>query len=176
MRRSHLTAALICLLTSGFSFLVQPAQAAYPVATSSPKTVVDYYYLLPDELFEIQRKERKVLLDPANKPVIDIPHGYLLATGDGAQPTMEVALFKKKNGDYVVAVVQKDLETGDTFLNFYAYRNHQLSKVNGLLPNKIDPSLVYKLPRTGTTIEASNPKGKRVHSFAWNGEKFELVK
>ncbi|HEY9793777.1 MAG TPA: hypothetical protein V6D22_25500 [Candidatus Obscuribacterales bacterium] len=143
---------------------------------TAAKTVVDYYYLLPDELFEVGRKERKLLLDPANRPVIDIAHGYLLAPGDGAQPNMEIALFKKKNGDYVVAVCQKDLETGDTVLNFFGNRNQRLVKLMGMIPVRSNSNFVYKLPRTGTTIEANNQKGKLVHSFAWTGEKFELLK
>src|ERR1700704_1072495 len=72
---------------------------------SEPRTVRDYYLLLPDKYFEADREQRvKWMLDPKRGAVIDVKTGYLLAQGDGAQMSLVVCLFKNRDGAYTIAV------------------------------------------------------------------------
>ena len=49
--------------------------------SSQPRTVVDYYMLLPDKYFEANQKQRlHWMLDPKRGAIVDIKNGYLYAS------------------------------------------------------------------------------------------------
>ena len=63
-------------------------------ADDNKMTVVDYYLLLPEKTFETPARNWL-----QNATVIDKQNGYMRVTGDGAQPSFEVALFRYEMGD-----------------------------------------------------------------------------
>jgi hypothetical protein len=144
-------------------------------------TIVDYYLRLPEKTFET----------PAagwlkNATVIDKENGYISITGDGAQPSFEVALFRYRDGRPLLAICEGELEGDDSVtLNFYGLgRDGKMHSV----PRKIFPvgdawskdgdqpqpqSWYFELPRHGRTVLVRNLKTKKVvHRVTWNGEKF----
>src|SRR5437588_1518941 len=150
-------------------------------ADKKKMTVVDYYLLLPKDTFETPPKDWL-----QNARVIDKENGYLSITGDGAQPSFEVALFRYRNGRPLLAICEGELE-GDNrvMLDFFELgadrKMHKASR-------KIFPigdqwssgdhdaryeDLRFELPRRGRTVLVRSAKSKKIlHRVTWDGEKF----
>src|SRR3979409_1216359 len=92
----------------GLTFAAIFAQTR-PPRSKTPKTVLDYYALLPDKYFEADLEQRMHwTLEPKRAAIVDIQNGYLYAPGDGAQTHITVCLFKKADGSYLAAVGYND--------------------------------------------------------------------
>ena len=157
-------------------FLVQSISAAQ---SPPPRTVLDYYLLLPEKYFEANREQRvKWMLDPGRGAVVDIKNGYIYAAGDGAQTSIYVCLFKRPHSVPLIAVKSYDSDTQDyTHLDFYEYRNGALVEVNkGVLPVKVNENFKYEMPRYGRTIEVKDQHGRKLYSLNWAGRRFVLKK
>ena len=160
---------LLTLLAVLLSQSISAAQSA------PPKTVLDYYLLLPEKYFEANKEQRvKWMLDPGNGAVVDIKNGYIYAAGDGAQTPIYVCLFKRPHGLPLIAVKSHDSDTRDyTHLDFYEYKNGALVEVKkGVLPVKVNENFKYEMPRYGRTIEVSDQRGRRLYSLNWSGQRF----
>ena len=170
MRLGFLTGVLV-ILASSF------ATAAQSVNANHPRTVVDYYMLLPDKYFEADRDQRlHWMLDPKRGAIIDVPNGYLYAPGDGAQTDIYACIFNRANGSYLVAVNYNDKDgVFETFLDFFIYeRGHLTSVTKSVLPVPFNKDLFYDLPRHGTTIHVTNSSGKRLYDLVWNRRVFRV--
>src|ERR1044072_6283250 len=144
-----------------------------------PKTVLDYYLLLPEKYFEANKEQRvKWMLDPGRGAVVDLKNGYIYAPGDGAQSSIYVCLFKRPHDLPLIAVKSYDSETQDySHLDFYEYRNGSLVEVKkGVLPVKLNENFKYEMPRYGRTIEVTDQRGRKIYSLNWSGRRFVLEK
>ena len=168
-RRVFKTAA-VALAASAVLVFCHPLNAETP---AQKQTVLDYFMRLPDKYFEVTQQGRKDLVSKENRAIVDVPQGYLRAPGDGAQPTLEVALFKQSSGGYLVGVCHNRDDENDGFLDFYVEKNGKLVEKNGMLPIKYNAGLIYTLPRHGTTISVNSSSGKTSYKLAWNGSRFE---
>ena len=145
--------------------------------TPGPKTVLDYYKLLPDKFFEADREQRlKWMLDPRRGAIVDSRNGYLYAPGDGAQTDIYLSLFKKQSRGYVVGVKYYAPDTQAlTYLEFYVYQNGSWTEVTkSVTPVKISDELKYELPRYGTRVGVTDKRGRRLYYLVWSGERFRL--
>ncbi len=68
-------------------------------------TVVDYFLRLPDKTLEAPPRAWL-----GNAQVIDKQNGYISITGDGAQPSFQVALFRYRDGRPLPRVCSGELE------------------------------------------------------------------
>jgi hypothetical protein len=170
MRRCSLFVVIIL----GFSAVITGA------ADEKKLTVVDYFLLLPERTFEAPPR---AWLQNAE---IDKQNGYMNVSGDGAQPSFQVALFRYRDGRPLVAVCSGELEGDDSVaLEFYELgADGTMHKA----PRKIFPigdqwssgdynakyqDFRFELPRRGRTILVRSAKSKKVlHNVTWNGEKF----
>src|SRR5438552_6836287 len=75
----------------------QPASIAQ--AKLEPASVIDYYLLLPEKTFETPAREWL-----HNATVLDKENGYMSVSGDGAQPSLEVALLRYRDGRPLLAL------------------------------------------------------------------------
>lgn len=173
-RRAFVSLVLATLATLGSTAFAAPA--AQP-----PHTVVDFYLLLPSDYFERENdgrhrpKERLALCSGREEGIVDIPHGYLFAAGDGAQSDLTVCLFKRPDRTYLVGVGQDSHPDLAPFLDFYEYKAGRLHKVTrAVLPVPFNPKLSYQLPRYGTTIRVTNSTGKSIYDLVWQGRKFTV--
>ncbi len=158
-------------------FVTSCASGAQSVNTNHPRTVVDYYMLLPDKYFEANRVERlHWMLDPKRGAIIDIRNGYLYAPGDGAQTDIYTCVFKRSDGTYLVAVNYNDKDgVFETFLDLFVYeRGHLTNVTNSVLPVPFSKLLFYELPRHGTTIRVTDTSGDRLYDFVWNRRVFKV--
>ena len=173
LSRTPVRKLLLTLLTV---FLFESISAAQ---SSPPKTVLDYYLLLPEKYFEANKEQRvKWMLAPRNGAVVDIKNGYIYAAGDGAQTPIYVCLFKRPYGLPLVAVKSHEPDTRDyTHLDFYELKNGTLVEVKkGVLPVKINGDFKYEMPRYGTTINVRDQRGRRLYNLNWSGRRFVLRK
>jgi len=150
-------------------------------ADNKKMTVVDYYLLLPEKTFETPARDWL-----NNTTVIDKQNGYMSVSGDGAQPSFEVALFRYRDGRPLLGICEGELEGDDRVsLKFFELRAD--GKMHEA-PRKIFPipdawssgdyddkyeDLRFDLPRHGRTVLVRSAKSKKVlHKVTWNGAKF----
>jgi hypothetical protein len=155
-----------------------------------PKTVRDYFMLLPGQYFSLDccggksTKEGKEKYLKQYLDVEDTANGYMKGWGDGAQDAFEMALFKKPDGSYVIAfynIGEGDLEDvpNTVFLQYRAGRWTDVSKA--VVPNYEPKKNIYQLPRNGTTVEVFQKdeaasdfgRGKKLCDLTWAKGKFK---
>ena len=146
-------------------------------------TVVDYFLRLPDKTLEAPPRTWL-----GNAQVIDKQNGYISITGDGAQPSFQVALFRYRDPARagLLALCSGELEGDDSVtLDFFELgadgEMHKVSRrvfpigdrwSSGEYESKYE-DLQFELPRRGRTILVRSQKsGKVLRKFTWNGEKF----
>ena len=167
--------ALRRLLTSSLALFIFYSTCS--AQSPTPRTVLDYYLLLPEKYFEANRELRvKWMLDPGRGAVVDITNGYIYAPGDGAQTSLYVCLFQRSRGRAVIGVKSHPSDThAITFLHFYEYRNGALADVTKtVLPVKINESAIYEMPRYGKSIEVRDARNNTIYSLVWSGRRFVL--
>lgn len=143
-------------------------------------TVVDYYLRLPDKTFEGPAADWLRFLKQPKCGVIDVANGYMNCIGDGAQPPFEIALFRYRNGQPLLALCQGELEGEKSlFLDFFEMRSDgKMHKARRSIFPAADAgndqaNWRFELSRQGRTVLLRNQKsGKVLHKFSWNGEKF----
>ena len=143
-----------------------------------PKTVLDYYLLLPDKYFEANEEQRvKWMLDPKRGAVVDIKNGYIFAPGDGAQASVYVCLFKRSAGSPLIAVKTHEPDTDQfTYLDFFEYKRGTLVEVKeDVLPVRINKEFKYKMPRYGRSIEVRDQRGRKIYNLTWTGRRFRIT-
>ena len=144
-----------------------------------PRTVVDYYLLLPSKYFEglatDTRSERMRLFRDFKGSFIDRQHGFLHIRGDGAQPDLNVCIFKRTDGTYLAAVNSNTDSDGqwEPFLDFYVYRaGHLVNFTRPMRPQGLSRNLGFVLPRYGQTIKVVNENGRTLYGLHWTGMMF----
>ena len=164
----------VVLIAVGFGFSLRAAD-------EKKMTIVDYYLLLPDKTFETPARDWL-----NNATVIDNENGYMSVTGDGAQPSFEVALFRYRDGRPLLAICEGELEGDDQVaLSFYELgANGKMQAASRkIFPvgdqwssgdyDKIYEDFRFELPRHGRTVLIRSAKTKKIlHKVTWNGEKF----
>jgi hypothetical protein len=146
-----------------------------------PKTVRDYFLALPSKYFQ---GDRQALLQ-SKSAVLDVANGYLKTPADGGQAGCELALFKRRQGDYVIALsTQDEMGYRSTFLS---YQDGQWSEVSGQLVPAYSKRKYYQLPRQGTTLEVfaltevegmpgATDLGVSLGKLGWDGARFVTPK
>ena len=170
-------------------------------AQAEPKTVTDFYLALPETPSEIKGSSKrfdddfsfaksagsrsKTAIVQHRKSLIkiaDLKNGYLRLEGTW-EGWAEIALFKKADGEYVVAFSQVGCGPGCSGrIIFLTYRDHTWKDVTDqVFPvNSIPDEGYFKLPRVGTTIEliCGDPSNetcqedKKLAEFKWNKTRF----
>jgi hypothetical protein len=152
------------------------------VVKSEPEcsSIVDYYLLLPKDTLETLPRQW------LHNAKIDKQNGYMDVSGDGAQPSFQVALFRYRDGKPLLAVCSGELEGDDSVgLEFFEIgTDGKMQKA----ARKIFPiadqwstteddekysDFRFDLPRRGRTVLVRSAKTKKVlYKVTWNGEKF----
>jgi hypothetical protein len=166
--------------------IMEPAVSPLQAGDGKKLTVVDYFLRLPDKTFEGSAAGWLRFLKQPKCGAIDVANGYLNCTGDGAQPSFDLALFRYRDGRPLLALCSGELEGDDSvLLSFFELgadgKMHEA-------PRKIFPvgdawsnggeepqpqNWYFDLPRQGRTVLVRSLKSKKVlRKFTWNGEKF----
>lgn len=142
-------------------------------------------------------KHRKSLIK-----IEDVKNGYLKLEG-AWEGWAEIALFKKKDGSYLIAQAESGCgPVCSGFIKFFDYKNGKWSDVTdqvfpvltearikkAFVDKKIDTeetgaNIYFVLPREGTTVRMScnecsdtGDQDSILLEFNWNGEKFTMKK
>lgn len=115
--------------------------AAHTLA-QTPKTVTDFYLLMPGDKYSTNAEGKtikgKAALKKSRKSLIkieDVPNGYLRLEEPG-KVWSEIALFKKTDGSYIVGESVKFCQTCTYDTDFYSYHNGKWTKItNDVLPD-----------------------------------------
>ncbi len=155
---------------------------------NKPKTVKDYFMLLPDKYFTIeccQGNKQEYL--KTYLTVEDAKNGYLEGGGDGAQSTFKMALFKRPDKSYIIALnVFGEAQDDYYFLN---YQNGNWTDISAKVIPEYNKMKIYEIPRFGNTMpvfakkvidsDGENDlteKGEKLYNLIWKNGKFSIKK
>lgn len=165
-------------------------------STDEPKTIRDFFMLLPEKYFVLEGCERRTDKDCRKAKqeylktfteVEDVANGYLKGGCDGAQSCLEMTLFKRPDGTYLIAVsTEAEMIIEQYFLDPKA---GQWSDVSAQVIPQYSKNHIYELPRQGTTVKVfakkiteKGPdfeiaeKGAKLYDLAWKDGKFSIKK
>ncbi|MEK7855091.1 MAG: hypothetical protein AAB288_03300 [Acidobacteriota bacterium] len=161
-----------------------------------PKTIRDFFMALPEKYFVLEGCERekdegcrKAKVDYLKTfvEVEDSANGYLKAGCDGAQSCLEMTIFKKPDGTYLVAVsTEAEMMIEQYFLDL---SGGQWSDVSAKVVPGFTRKNFYELPRRGTTVKVFakrivetgddyeiGEKGAKLYDLVWKDGKFSRTK
>jgi hypothetical protein len=160
------------------------ANAAALAQSGQPKTVREFFNLLPQKYFTLEGcadNPTKRNCDKARADYLktfleveDTANGYMKGGCDGAQSCFQLALFKRPNSTYVVGLTTSlEMSENSYFLEYTGgvWRDISARVVPGYGEDKI-----YELPRYGTTVEVYENKKVAGEDYRERGRKlYELV-
>jgi hypothetical protein len=157
----------------------------------------DFFNLLPQKYFTLEgcvdnptrSNCERARRDYVNSflEVEDTANGYWKSGCDGGQSCLTMALFKRPNGTYIVALtVTTEMQDNNHFLE---YRNGKWFDVGGQVVPNFSRKNIYELPRQGTTMQVFAKKivdegdgfeaaerGAKLYDLVWSGGKFSIRK
>ena len=187
MRSRYILVALICIV-----LLI--ASQGVVAQTKRPKSVRDYFMLLPQKYFavescntDIEKDCRPFKIEYLKRflKVEDKANGYLEGDGDGSQEKLKMTLFDRPNGTSVIGLYVFG-EWGEKYC-FLEYKNRHWLNVSKSVVPKYRRSNVYELPRYGTIIKVYARKnfdpendfgvvGRQLYELKWKNGKFIIRK
>jgi len=151
-------------------------------AAAQPDTPREFFMLLPSKYFQVVNGSKEGYLkrhimvdDPAN--------GYLSASGDAGQGGFIMALFRKKDGSYLVGLNSSDEVRDDYYMLQYA--NGKWRDVSAEVIPQYSKDKAYHFPRHGTAVvveklhlEDGIPSrtGTKLYTLIWNRTRFMISK
>lgn len=168
------------------------ATVASSTQSSQPKTVRDFFMLLPEKYFTLEgcdrekdkgcKKARVEYLKNLGE-VEDTANGYLKGGCDGGQSCIEMALFKRPDGTYLIGVATWGEMIYDHY--FLDYKDGIWTDVSSKVMPEFSKKNVYELPRYGTTVKVFakkiieqgddweiSEKGAKLYDMEWKDGKF----
>ena len=162
------------------------------IAENQPKTVREFFNLLPQKYFPLEGCEPKIdnNCEKARAEYIktfleieDTKNGYWKSGCDGAQTCLTMALFKRPDSTYLVHLLTEFEMGEDSF--FLEFKNGQWTDLSTKIIPEFNTKYSYIPPRQGTTVEVfqkdfSEPnfseRGKKLYDLIWNEGKFSIRK
>lgn len=174
-----------------FSVVFVGALAMFANA-QTPRTLREFFNLLPQKYFTLEgcvADPTKANCDKARSEYIenyleveDTANGYWKSGCDGAQSCLTMALFKRPNGTYIVALFKEFEESSEN--HFLQYSAGKWSDISASVIPQFSKNNIYELPQNGTTIavfgknknggKANN--GKKLYDLVWKSGKFSVKK
>ncbi|MCY7377008.1 MAG: hypothetical protein LH472_13700 [Pyrinomonadaceae bacterium] len=160
--------------------------------TKQPKTVRDFFNLLPQKYFTLEGCEpaKDKNCDKARREYVktfleteDTANGYWKSGCDGGQSCLRMALFKRPDASYVVAV--HTLHEADEVNYFLEYKNRKWSDISAQVVPEFSDQNIYDLPQKGTTVEVFkkvfpepefSERGAKIYDLTWKDGKFTIKK
>jgi len=159
--------------------------------TKQPKTVREFFNILPQKYFTLEgcdrtrdrncEKARRQYLENYLE-IEDTANGFWKSGCDGGQSCLTMALFKRPDNTYIVALMT-EFESG--FENYFLdYKNGKWTDISAKVVPDYSRNRIYELPQRGTIIQvfakdSSNEmseKGKKLYDLVWKNGKFSVKK
>jgi len=145
-----------------------------------PDTPREFFMLLPTKYFKVVSGSKEAYLK--SHLVVDDPaNGYLSASGDAGQGGFVMALFRKKDGTYLVGLNSSG-EMWDDY-SILQYANGKWRDVSSEVIPQYSKDKAYHFPRHGTTVVVEqlqiqdgvpSPTGKKLYTLVWNRDTFMI--
>ena len=143
---------------------------------AAAETVADYFLDLPRQVFHegTPAELLAIMKRGEGESVVDTKNGFLKLEGDGAQVSLQVALFRYEDKRPLIAVAWGELEEPDfTHLTLFEEKEGKLVVARrGIFPVADSPKLRFELPREGRTVIVRDAAGTTVSKWTWKGDKF----
>lgn len=158
---------------------------------SEPTNVMEFFAALPEKYFNLEGCDRATDSDCSKaraeylkqySEVADIKNGYFKGGCDGGQSCIEMAIFKRPNGKYLVGVATMGEMLND--FHFLDYAGGQWNDASADVPEYSSKNW-YDLPRIGTTMAVfekkviekgedyeATEKGRKLYDLVWKDGKF----
>lgn len=156
----------------------------------TPKTVRDFFMLLPSAYFEVGCcKDTKESYLKTYLDVEDTANGYMKGGAEAGQGGFEMTLFKKPDNAYIIGLYTFG-EVWDDF-RFLEYRGGKWFDVSKKVVPDYSSKRWYILPRYGTKVEVYErnreetaseedfeivEKGEKLYDLEWKNGKFVIKK
>ncbi len=170
----------------------QNSKIAANAQTKEPKTVMDFFALLPEKYFTLEgcfrendkdcRKARAEYLKNY-KEIEETKNGYFKGGCDGGQSCIEMALFKRPDNSYVIAVATFSEAFEENY--FLDYKNGVWTDISEKIVPEFSKDKRYELPRFGTSVKVFSTKliekdgdfeirekVKNIYDLEWKDGKF----
>ncbi len=160
--------------------IIAIASGLNPVAaqTPEPKTVADFFHLVPERYigYDLAFRER-LLRGERRGTVIDIPNGFISWNASDNPEEFEFAIFRKSNGKYLAAFsvgYDSQFPQASRLVLLSYERGRWRNVTRASLPLPYNRKLTYKLPRQGRTIEVWDEKGRQPYTLTWANDRFRV--
>jgi len=169
------------------------ASAAAGAQTARPKTVRDFFELLPQKYFMLEgcapARDKNCARARAEYlrrylQIEDAANGYMQGGCDGAQSCFEMALFKRPDGTYVVGLTTSHEMSENSY--FLEYAGGAWRDIGARVVPEYGEDKVYELPRHGTTVEVYEnrvvpgegyrERGRKLYDLAWKSGNFTIAR
>ena len=141
-----------------------------------PKSILDYYLLLPHKYLSYLPADSRTVREAAIQ-IKDLDGGFLRSGLETDEVSTALALFKKSDGSDLLAVENRSCPSGcSSSLNVLSYANEQWADVtHDLLPN-IDGSKIQALLQRQYTIRPNAPMRapQLIYTLGKNGASIEV--
>ncbi len=150
------------------------ALALSPVAAIGASTVTDYFLRIPLQGFTEGSPQELVKIMQRGNGLIDTKNGYFRLEGDGAQVSLQGALFRHEDKSPLLVVAWGHLEEADfTHLTLFKELDGKMVVANRkIFPVADSDDLRFELPRQGRTVIVRNAAGKEVSRWTWVKDAF----
>ena len=162
--------------------------------TRQPKTVREFFALLPQKYFTLEGCVDNPTRDNCDRArteylknhleVEDTANGYMSGGCDGAQSCFHMALFKRPGGAHVVGLTTSFEGVENSY--FLEYARGRWRDVGARVVPGYGEDKVYEMPRHGTTVKVyENEKvagadyrerGRKLYDLAWRNGVFTIEK
>jgi len=141
---------------------------------ANAQSISDYFSRIPSQSFTEGTPGQLVNLAKNGQGFVDPRNGFLRLDGDGAQVSLQVALFRFEDKSPLLIVAWGNLEEPDfTHLTLFREKGGKMVKANrNILPAADSEGHRFELPRHGRTILIRNPAGRVISKWTWNGSEF----
>lgn len=143
-------------------------------ASAAPKTIDEYFLAIPHQVFTEGSPAEilKIIKRGESGSLLDSKNGYMRLAGDGAQVSLQVALFRFEDKSPLLAIAWGDLEEPDfTHVTLFLEKEGKMiSADRSILPVADSPDHRFELPRYGRTVIIRN--GKVLSKWTWDGKRF----
>lgn len=149
---------------------------AESISNGEPKTVVDFFLLVPEHYVGYPLDFRQELVRGERRgTVIDIKNGYISWNASDNPEEFEFTIFRKNNGKYIVAFSSPgEAELFPPRFFLLSYDNGRWRDVTRqLLPVAYDKRADYKLPQRGRSIVVSRNWRAR-YRLTWKNDRFRV--
>jgi hypothetical protein len=170
--------------------ILNPLHTSRAPQTRDPRTIADYFLLIPERYISVPRTQRPALLRHMQVGAtgsgfeIDVANGFMEFAGDG-EFRHTVALFRRPDGSPLIGITYSGFRVDERrgggedvselyFLRYDARTGIWRDVTRQMLPLPFNRNARYNLPRRGTTIEVYGEGDRKLYDLIWSQGRFRV--